>query len=187
MKLRTVALVTTLLGVPLAAWAQHPPQPYASMRTRQIKALSAKQIADLKAGRGMGLAMAAELNGYPGPAHVLELADKLELKPDQRESVQRMLNAMKGEAIPIGEKLIAAEAELDRGFAAGTMTELQLQDQVQAIAKLEGELRFTHLKYHLGMVELLTPEQVARYNELRGYAGPADMPDTMPAGHMHQN
>ena len=36
-------------------------------------------MADLRAGRGMGLALAAELNGYPGPAHVLELADKLDL------------------------------------------------------------------------------------------------------------
>ena len=157
------------------------------MQTRQIKALSAEQIADLKAGREMGLAMAAELNGYPGPAHVLELADKLELKPEQKSEVQKMLNAMKGEAIPIGEQLIAAEAELDRGFAAGTMTESQLQDQVQAIARLQGELRFTHLKYHLGMTELLTPEQVAHYNELRGYTGHADMPSAMPPGHMHQH
>ncbi len=181
-----MALATTLLAAPLAAWAQ-PSQPYAGMQTRQIKALSAEQIADLKAGRGMGLAMAAELNGYPGPAHVLELADKIGLKPDQKDQVQKMLGAMKDEAIPIGEKLIAAEAELDRGFAAGTMTETHLQAQVQALARLQGELRFTHLKYHLGMVELLTPEQVARYNELRGYVVHAAMPTPLPAGHMHQH
>jgi hypothetical protein len=37
--------------------------PYAGMQTRPIKALSEQQISDLNAGRGMGLAMAAELNG----------------------------------------------------------------------------------------------------------------------------
>jgi hypothetical protein len=54
------------------------------MQTRAIKALSEWQVSDLSAGRGMGLAMAAELNGYAGPSHVLELADKLELSSDQR-------------------------------------------------------------------------------------------------------
>ena len=44
--------------------------PYAGMQTRPIKALSEQQVADLGAGRGMGLALAAELNGYPGPSHV---------------------------------------------------------------------------------------------------------------------
>ena len=58
--------------------------PYAGMQARPIKALSDQQIADLKAGRGMGLALAAELNGYPGPLHVLELADKLDLSAEQR-------------------------------------------------------------------------------------------------------
>jgi hypothetical protein len=44
---------------------------------RPIKALSAEQIADLKAGQGLSLALAAELNGYPGPRHVLELGKQL--------------------------------------------------------------------------------------------------------------
>ena len=56
----------------------HAQTPYAEMQGRSIKALSDQQIADLNTGRGMGLALAAELNGYPGPSHVLELADKLE-------------------------------------------------------------------------------------------------------------
>ena len=66
--------------------------PYAGMQTRPIKALSDQQIADLRAGRGMGLALAAELNGYPGPSHVLELADRLELSTDQRARVQRLFD-----------------------------------------------------------------------------------------------
>jgi len=38
-------------------------------------ALSVEQIEQYRAGAGMGYAKAAELNRYPGPMHVLELAD----------------------------------------------------------------------------------------------------------------
>jgi hypothetical protein len=48
-----------------------------------VKTLSDEQIADLKAGRGMGLALAAELNGYPGPSHAVELAGPLDLSGEQ--------------------------------------------------------------------------------------------------------
>src|SRR5712692_2276537 len=75
--------------------------PYAGMQTRPIKALSEQQMADLAAGRGMGMALAAELNGYPGPVHVLELADKLNLSPDQRAGIQRLFDSMKAEAVPL--------------------------------------------------------------------------------------
>ena len=60
-------------------------QPYAGLETRAIKTLSERQIADLNAGRGMGLALAAELNGYPGPMHAIELADRLNLSPATKE------------------------------------------------------------------------------------------------------
>jgi hypothetical protein len=100
----------------------HAQTPYAGMQTRPIKALSEQQIADLGAGRGMGLALAAELNGYPGPSHVLELADKLELSTEQRASMQRLFDSMKAEAMPLGAKLIEQEAELDKQFASRTVT-----------------------------------------------------------------
>jgi hypothetical protein len=58
-------------------------QPYAGLQNRSIKTLSDQQIEDLTAGRGMGLALAAELNGYPGPIHAIELAEQLHLSPEQ--------------------------------------------------------------------------------------------------------
>ena len=73
MKTWMTALVAVLVGAAPAAWPQTH-QPYAGLQARPVKALSDQQIADLRAGRGMGLALAAELNGYPGPMHVLELA-----------------------------------------------------------------------------------------------------------------
>src|SRR3954462_11581509 len=93
----------------LTATAANAQTPYAGMQTRSIKALSEQQVADLRAGRGMGLALAAELNGYPGPVHVLELVDKLNLSADQRASVQRLFDSMKAEALPLGAKLLEQE------------------------------------------------------------------------------
>src|ERR671938_205396 len=95
---RTPMKIWTLIASIAFVTSVHAQTPYAGMKTRSIKALSDQQIADLNAGRGMGLALAAELNGYPGPSHVLELADKLELSADQRASMQRLFDAMKAEA-----------------------------------------------------------------------------------------
>ena len=91
--------------------------PYKGLQQRAVKALSEQQVADLRAGRGMGLALAAELNGYPGPMHVLELADQLALSGELRRRTQELYDAMKAEAVPMGETLIANEAALDRAFA----------------------------------------------------------------------
>ncbi len=51
--------------------------PYVGMEKRAVKALSEQQVADLRAGGGMSPALPAELNGHPGPLHVLKLGDKL--------------------------------------------------------------------------------------------------------------
>jgi hypothetical protein len=164
------------------AAAAHAQTPYAGMQTRPIKALSEQQVADLGAGRGMGLALAAELNGYPGPAHVLELADKLNLSPDQRLSIQRLFDSMKAEAVPLGTKLIEQEADLDRLFASRTVTPDSLRASTAAVATTQGTLRETHLKYHLSTVGLLSPGQMQRYAELRGYSGEAQ-----PMEHHHHH
>jgi Spy/CpxP family protein refolding chaperone len=144
-------------------------QPYAGLEGRPIKALSEQQIADLRAGRGMGLALAAELNGYPGPMHVLELADALDLSGQQRAKMQELFAAMKAEATPLGEKLIAQEADLDNAFASKTITAASLAASTEAIGATHATLRRTHLKYHLFTVEVLAPAQLQRYAELRGY------------------
>jgi len=157
----------------ISAAAANAQTPYAGMQTRSIKALSEQQVADLSAGRGMGLALAAELNGYPGPVHVLELVDKLNLSADQRASVQRLFDSMKAEALPLGAKLLEQEADLDKQFATHTVTPDSLKASTAAVAATQGALRETHLKYHLSMVAVLSPGQKQRYAELRGYGGQA--------------
>jgi Spy/CpxP family protein refolding chaperone len=160
-----------------SAVAQHHAQSYAGLETRAIKALSEEQLADLRAGRGMGFALAAELNGYPGPRHVIELADQLDLGPAQREAVQELFAAMLAETVPLGEKLIAEEAELDRLFAERVVTVANLHAATEAIGETQAALRAAHLKYHLSTAEFLTPEQAAHYARLRGYRDGAHEPE----------
>lgn len=83
--------------------------PYMEMQSRAIKALSEAQISDLRHGKGMGLALSAELNGYPGPAHVLELAAQLGLSDTQWQKTQQLFDQMKAEATMLGEELIERE------------------------------------------------------------------------------
>lgn len=148
---------------------KHGQPPYAGMQTRAVKALSDQQVADLRAGRGMGLALAAELNGYPGPMHVLELAKALGLSAEQHRLVQGLYDAMKAEAIAAGERLIDREAALDRAFKERSIDAPRLVELSAAIGTMHGELRAVHLKYHLTTAELLNSEQLRRYAELRGY------------------
>ena len=166
---RHLLLVLIALALGTAPSLAQSQQPYAGLEGRSIKALSEQQIADLRAGRGMGLALAAELNGYPGPMHVLELADSLDLSDRQRAKMQELFTAMKAEAIPLGERLIAQEADLDKQFANKTITPASLAAATDAIGITQAALRQAHLKYHLSTVEVLTPAQVQRYSELRGY------------------
>lgn len=121
-------------------------------------------------GHGMGLAKAAELNHYPGPKHVLELVQQLELSAAQLAQTQKAYDKMHAQAVRLGKLIVANEQALDSLLAAQKITASQLRTLVTAIATWQGELRLTHLQAHLEMKEILSSAQVAKYDELRGYA-----------------
>ena len=168
-----MSALALLLGLSAAAAQEHHKSPYAGFEQRTIKALSPQQIADLRAGKGMSLALAAELNGYTGPLHVLELAPQLNLSPAQRAAVEELFTRMKGETVSLGEQLIEDEAKLDALFANRAVTPDVLASTTRAIGETQAALRHAHLKYHLATVDILTPHQLRLYPELRGYSGPA--------------
>lgn len=142
---------------------------YAGMQHRTIKALSDQQVAELRDGKGMSMALPAELNGYPGPLHTLQLADQLKLSPEQASRTQALYAQMQQEAKAAGELVIAAETELDRLFRDKRAQADTLTAAVAKAARAQGELRETHLRYHLQMMEVLSANQVSAYNKLRGY------------------
>ncbi len=143
--------------------------PYTGMEERPIKALSPDEIAGYLEGHGMGFAMPAELNSYPGPKHVLELADDLELSGEQRVKTQAIFDAMHADAVELGARFVDRERNLDRMFASGQVDDRTLREAVAELGQIRAEIRYAHLAAHLRMRELLSPEQVARYDRLRGY------------------
>jgi Spy/CpxP family protein refolding chaperone len=140
------------------------------MEDREVKALSAEEIQGLLAGEGLGFALAAELNGLPGPKHVLELADALGLSADQRRRVEGIRESMSERARELGKAVVDAETHLDRMFDSGHATPSAVREATVDIGRLRGELRAAHLVAHLATAQELTPEQVAEYARLRGYA-----------------
>jgi hypothetical protein len=153
--------------VPLAMAAE---SPYATLEQREIKALSADEITALRTGQGFSQALSAELNGFPGPRHVLDLADRLGLDPAQRSAVGALFASMQAEAVAAGEAVLDAEADFERAFRPGTITENDIAAATEEIGRLRGILRGIHLRYHLRTKTLLTPHQVALYNAARGYS-----------------
>lgn len=156
--------------------------PYRGEESRQIKSLSAADIEELLRGGGWGFAKSAELNGIPGPAHLLELKDEIPLSPEQVAAVETLFREMNAAARAKGTKLIALERELDRRFREGTITEKALESALKEIGMVRSALRFIHLNTHLKTPAILSPGQIRRYNRLRGYgtAGPCD---NVPSGH----
>jgi Spy/CpxP family protein refolding chaperone len=174
--IRASSRLLFIAAVTLAGTAQAQQGPYAGQHEREIKALSADEIKQYLAGAGMGYAKSAELNHYPGPGHALELADKLGLSAEQRAALKTLKDAHHAEARAIGTKLVESERVLDRLFRSGQVDEPALAGAVRAAAQLHGEYRLSHLETHRRTRALLTAEQVARYDALRGYAERSDAP-----------
>ena len=165
MKRRFMAAL--LLAASACAYAQH--HGYAGHESRDIKSLSDEEIRQYQAGAGMGYAKAAELNHFPGPMHVLELADKLNLTPAQREQTSKLMQTHKEEARALGARLVEAERAIEQIFRKGSPDQRGLAEAVHRAAAVEGEYRLSHLETHRRMRALLTEAQVKQYDVLRGY------------------
>jgi hypothetical protein len=157
-------LVATLLGGAVVA----ADMPYAGQQARTIKARSDEDIAALRKGEGMGMAKAAELNGYPDPVHVLALAGQLGLTETQQRDMEAIFERMNAASKPLGAELIAREQTLDQLFANGEITVDRLKIETAAIGELQSRLRATHLAAHVEARALMNSDQLARYEQLRG-------------------
>ncbi len=143
--------------------------PYGEYQGRPIKALSAELVVAYLAGDGMGFALAAELNGSPGPRHVLELADSLSLDAAQHTEVAAIFDRMRVHAQALGATVVAQEQTLDSLFAEGTITAERLKSLLADIATIQGQLRAVHLAAHLTLLDVLSEHQIHEYQRLRGY------------------
>jgi Spy/CpxP family protein refolding chaperone len=179
-------LLAALLGAGFAVTARadnahHAASPYAGQETRAITSLSANDVADLLGGKGWGFAKPAELNGYPGPLHVLQLEDKLGLTQEQRAQVKAIFDRMAASARETGARFVEAERALDTAFKSRAVDEQVLRERIEQAEALRAELRRIHLAAHLETTPILTPEQRHAYAMLRGYG----MDHTPGHGHHH--
>jgi len=174
-----------LLLVPVAyAGDAQSVSPYAGQQERAIKALSTEEISGYLEGKGMGLARAAELNGYPGPRHVQDLAKELNLTPAQVAATEKLFATMQARARALGESLVDEERHLDHLFATHEITPQLLATSLDRIGTLQAKIRNTHLQAHIDEERVLSPEQNARYAQLRGYGDPSS-PMHHDASHDH--
>jgi len=146
------------------------PSPYAGQQARDIKSLSDSDIKGLLEGSGAGYAKAAELNAYPGPAHVLELSTQLHLDVSQEAATRELLAAHKARARSLGAELVRAEREPDEIFSNRHADSAAVDRATQRIGLLQAQLRAEHLKTHLSQTALLSADQIRDYAVLRGYA-----------------
>ncbi len=142
---------------------------YAGDEKREIKVLSETETKALLNGEGHGMAMAAELNHYPGPRHVLDLGDQLHLSQDQTKSIKESLDQMHSQAVQLGERLVEKEQALDKAFVSRTVSLKSLEKMTKEVEELRGQLRFVHLAAHIKVRNVLTPQQIESYDQLRGY------------------
>jgi len=185
MKTKVTIQVLILLLIPTFAFSEadhsHKSK-YAGEEKREIKSLSATDIEELQNGKGWGLAKAAELNGVPGPVHLLEMKEEIDLNAEQIRAIKNLYRKMKQEAVPLGLELIELERELNNHFANRTITDEILRQILQEIVHVHRQLRYVHLSTHLKTPDILQSEQIILYNKLRGYSSD-DPCENVPKGH----
>lgn len=123
-------------------------------------------------GEGAGQGFFAELHGYPGPKHVLDMAKDLQLTEDQKRILQTIYEDMLGRAKELGHSIVNIEEEFDAAFAQGLVTVKSIQDDAEEIGRLRGKLRAVHLVAHAKTQKVLTANQLSLYKKLRSETNP---------------
>lgn len=170
MQLAAVAVVLAALARPSLSQT-----PGKVIVPKYTSVLSEADSAGYVNGQGMGLAKAAELNGYPGPKHVLELAEQLRLSESQAERTKQSFDSMHLDAVRLGKAIVEKEQRLGKMYAEKKITPENLAPLVMEIGALQSQLRLVHLKAHTDMVAILSEGQIKKYAELRGYLKPTQM------------
>jgi Spy/CpxP family protein refolding chaperone len=154
-------------GRPPAGHTHGPGEAAGAQAHRRVEAYLKEFDAVVADGRGFGLAFAADQNGYPGPLHVLELKDRLQLTPAQEARMTALFQTMLAEARAKAARLAEAETRLRQVFAAGTADAAAVRAAVAGAEAARAEVRLVHLLTHLETRDLLTEAQRRTYHHLR--------------------
>lgn len=177
-----IIFLTTIFAFHVRAQHKGHLSGYTGQEKRAIKSLSADDIAELRAGSGWGLAKAAELNGVPGPKHLLEMKDQIDLSNDQVKTLEKLFKDMNNAAKELGAELIEKERLLELRFQNDIPDATELESLLTDIGQTRSKLRFVHLSAHLKTPDILSASQITKYNQLRGYSSD-DPCSNVPEGH----
>lgn len=127
-----------------------------------LSGVSEQEKEMLLKGGGLGAGMIAMMNGYPGPKHVLEMGDELELTAAQRESIGTIYGKVKAESVKLGTELVEKDEALAALFTSGSVSTKDVEKRSREIGELQGRLRAAHLNAHVQTHAELTPAQLAK-------------------------
>ena len=163
-------------------------QPYSGQQHRTIKSMSADEVEGHIKGYGLGYAKTAELNHYPGPAHLRELTQELGLSQEITKQILTIEEDMRANAQKLGQQIVNLERQLDMMFVHAQPSPELVDELTTKIGTLQGKLRAVHLNAHLAIRPLLSEDVIKRYDELRGYTG-EETEDTkvMSSDHTHHH
>ncbi len=125
----------------------------------------------IRAGQGLGAGRLAMQAGYPGPRHILEMGDELELTAAQKERIGTIFGEAKASFAKMGAELVEKEEALEAMFAAGDVDVGDMTKLAAEIGELTGELRAGHLAAHVRTREALTAAQLEKLAAMRGEHG----------------
>lgn len=162
-------ILFTLSLLSLSGFCADTTSSFAGQENRKIKAISDEDLQGFLDGKGMGYGKTGELNHYPGPRHVLDLAKELNLSNKQIKETQTIFDQMHKDAVRVGKLIVAYEKQLDDLFKSQKITESKLHASLSTIGHLMSEYRFIHLRAHLQEKRILTQKQIVDYDRLRGY------------------
>lgn len=174
----SACLAALLVATAMPAAAHHAGQPggQAGHHGGSHGAMQAGEFRNLQQGRGMGMGRVAAVNGYPGPMHVLEHPEALELTDGQIERTRELVTRVKTRAPELGKQVVDAEKRLEAMIAEGSVNAARMDSLLLEIAELRAHLRSLHLTAHLDQAAVLTEAQLEKYNELRNADGEARRP-----------
>lgn len=159
----------TMISMPTNAQHVHELSSYAHSRGAEVVSLTDEEVRALRQGEGMGLARAAELNHFPGPRHLLDLASDLSLNAAQVRQIRAIHDRMKSQAVAKGEDIIMAEKHLADLFAFGDPSARKMTQITQHLGTMRGQLQAIHLLAHIEAARELSAVQIREYDRLRGY------------------
>jgi Spy/CpxP family protein refolding chaperone len=171
MRSTIIAFIVVAVGsVPLYAQHHHMGHSqYADQKQSHIPSITMDEFEQIQSGDGMGLAKPAELNHYPGPKHVLQLADSLGISEEQRLKIEAIRQNMADKAVALGMDYLHAEHELNELFSNEKATEKNVVEMTRKVEEKRAALRLAHLLAHVQTRSALTQEQIDEYDRLRGY------------------